>query len=511
MGDSAEKTKATRPSTMDGEPSADAMVAGRYRLKSLLGKGGMGSVWVGFDEELERKVAIKFMTPEVAKRKDLRERFNREAKAAARLRNRHVVQVHEYGVDGITPYIVMELLEGEDLQVRLRREKKLDVAAIAPILEQTAKALRTAQKVGVIHRDLKPANIFIALDDDDEETVKVLDFGVAKIASKNSEDATKSGVVLGSPPYMSPEQVRGKALDHRSDMWSLTAIAYRCLCGRVPFTGDTDGDIVVKICTEAPAPPSEHNPSVNVALDAVFEKGFERSPDDRYENAREFTIAFRRASGMQPDDDASASGRYTVPSEPGLRTPPAGTQSSPLPLSGPSVPWMATPMSGAQPIIMATPHSGQQEVVLTPVTRGTPMLGSPSGAPSGSTQETWEADPAPMQPQRRLVMMAAAIAAVVVIGAALALGTAEETSVKTDAAPAAAAEAVPDADADADAEPDAEPEADADAGTDTDAEPTAKPKPKTKAAAIKPRPPKASAKPKPKTPPPTEERRGWGY
>ncbi|RLB59059.1 MAG: serine/threonine protein kinase, partial [Deltaproteobacteria bacterium] len=169
----------------------------------------MGEVWEAWDAQLERPVAIKFMDFEIAGNALLRQRFNREAKAAARLRTPYVVQVYEHGVDGDTPYIVMELLEGQDLHRRLRDDRRIPMADLVPIVNQVAKALRAAQEAKIIHRDLKPQNVFLA-QQDDEMTVKILDFGVAKLTdSQFSGEGTKTGVVVGSPHYMSPEQARG--------------------------------------------------------------------------------------------------------------------------------------------------------------------------------------------------------------------------------------------------------------------------------------------------------------
>src|SRR6185503_490819 len=168
--------------------------------------------------QLDTQVALKFIAP-LAEGGDTRPRFEREARAAAQLRSPHVVQILDHGVDGDQPYIAMELLEGEDLGERLRKENRISLQAAAIIFTQAAKALRRAHDAGIIHRDLKPSNVFLARFDEDE-VVKLLDFGVAKDLGVSTGGFTQTGVIFGSPAYMSPEQARGaRVLDHRSDLW----------------------------------------------------------------------------------------------------------------------------------------------------------------------------------------------------------------------------------------------------------------------------------------------------
>jgi eukaryotic-like serine/threonine-protein kinase len=286
---------------------AGSIVADRYRLDRHLGRGGMGTVWRGWDTQLEREVAVKFMSASALEDEGLRQRFTREAKAAAALRSKHVVDIYDDGVADGVPYIVMERLEGEDLRARLQRMGSLGLAEVVSLVAQTSKALHRARQVGVVHRDLKPANLFLA-QVDDEEIVKVLDFGVAK-RTRDTSHETKSGVVLGSPPYMSPEQARGRDLDHRADLWSLASIAFRALTGQAPFTGESDGDVIVKICTESAPAPSELVPAFGPAVDAVFERAFRRDPDERFQTARELTEAFSSLLGEGgPDGFSSGDG-----------------------------------------------------------------------------------------------------------------------------------------------------------------------------------------------------------
>jgi serine/threonine protein kinase len=271
-----------------------SVIAGKYRLDYQVGRGGMGAVWAAHHLQLDTQVALKFIDP-LAETGDARLRFEREAKAAAQLRSPHVVQILDHGVDGDRPYIAMELLEGEDLGERLRKEKRLSVQAAAHIFTQAAKALRRAHDAGVIHRDLKPSNIFLARFDDDE-VVKLLDFGVAKIRDPGGDMGsafTQTGVIFGSPAYMSPEQARGaRVIDHRSDLWSLAVILFRAITGVKPFEASSIGDLVIKLCID-PIPVASHiAPDLSPDIDIFFERAFAREPEQRFPSAVVMAAAF---------------------------------------------------------------------------------------------------------------------------------------------------------------------------------------------------------------------------
>ena len=279
-----------------GVMASGQIIAGKYELRAMLARGGMGSVWRARHILLDVDVAVKLMAPALLSSADQRIRFGREAKAAAQIKSSHVVKIHDYGFDGETPYMVMELLDGEDLGACLRREKRLSPARAAELLAQIARGLHGAHELGIIHRDLKPANIFLARADD-AEVVKILDFGIARAGGHGgTSETTMTGDVLGSPPYMSPEQVRGlKSIDHRTDLWSVGVVLYRALTGRLPFQGDGPGDLILKICKESPPPPSSLAPELPGALDAFFGRVFQREPDARFASIREMADAFVQA------------------------------------------------------------------------------------------------------------------------------------------------------------------------------------------------------------------------
>ncbi|MBW2528196.1 MAG: serine/threonine protein kinase, partial [Deltaproteobacteria bacterium] len=276
-----------------------AIIGNRYDLQRELARGGMGSVWVAKDSKLKRLVAIKVMVPMWVSTADATQRFEREAMAVAQLQSPHVVQIFDYGVEQQCPYIVMELLEGEDLRQRLQRENRIDLETAGRIMVQAAKALSAAHNAGIIHRDLKPGNIFLVRAAG-EELVKVLDFGVAKVETTvdaDGDEPTRAGTLLGTPQYMSPEQARGAPdIDHRADLWSLAVILYRGLTGQLPFVGKSAADVIVRICTRTPPTPSSIAPDLPAEIDRFFERALANKKEERFENARQMAVAFARVA-----------------------------------------------------------------------------------------------------------------------------------------------------------------------------------------------------------------------
>lgn len=279
-------------------PSIGTVIFGRYTLRRELARGGMGSVWEAQDRKLRRPVAVKLLYPVWTKSQDAMARFEREAMAVARLKSPHVVQIFDYGVESECPFIVMEMLDGEDLRARLKRTRRLSLEETSSIVVQTAKALAAAHAVGIVHRDLKPGNVFLQRGRD-EELVRVLDFGVAKatMADDMDQETTKEGAILGTPRYMSPEQaLQSRAVDFRTDLWSLGVIAFRALTGKVPFSGKSAADIIVRLCTERPPTATSFAPDLPAEVDAFFERALQRRPESRFRSAREMAAAFARIS-----------------------------------------------------------------------------------------------------------------------------------------------------------------------------------------------------------------------
>jgi len=340
-------------------------VAGKFRLDSVIGRGGMGSVWSATHVGLGHRLALKLIAREYVRSPEALRRFDAEAKAAARLQSRHVVQVFDNGtLDDGTPFIAMELLSGENVSERIEHGGPLGLAQTVDIMAQCCKALGRAHAAGIVHRDIKPDNIFLAREpDDDADIVKILDFGVAKMAMDETESlVTGTGALLGTPLYMSPEQIRGaRDADLRADLYSLGLVAYTMLTGRVAIAGETFGDILVKICTHPLPSLVATVPTLPYAMEAWFHKACAREPGDRYQTAQELIDALRTASGTIPTHPG---GLPRMPSAPtlesaaaaGSRTPSFGhsaavaaTLAAPAVSTGPALPAAITGTGGSPP------------------------------------------------------------------------------------------------------------------------------------------------------------------
>jgi serine/threonine-protein kinase len=286
-------------------------VTPNVRLEKLIAHGAMGDVWLAEHLTLATQVAVKFISDRVDPDDPVvLERFVREASTAAQIKSSHVVQTFDQGVtrEG-QAYIVMELLEGEELGQRLVREKRLELRDVVTIVSQVAKALHSAHKLGIIHRDIKPDNIFLSTRDD-ELHVKIFDFGVAKRRAQAMPEAkapdmgqaqlglTNAGVLVGTPEYMSPEQViDASAVDHRADLWALAVIAYVSITGELPFQSKDVGELCVKLLEAQFEPPTKLRADLPVAVDVFFAKALSRDPAQRFQSAREMATALARAAG----------------------------------------------------------------------------------------------------------------------------------------------------------------------------------------------------------------------
>jgi serine/threonine-protein kinase len=267
------------------------VLGGRYKLDRHLADGGMGAVWTAEDTTLGVPVAIKLMSVEGAMRPDLRARFEQEARAVARLRSPHIVEVFDHGTEEDTPFIVMELLEGIDLLAAQERGERWPFSEIAGLVIQVAQGLGVAHRAGLIHRDVKPANIFLAQGPGaGEVTAKIIDFGIAKWAESTAA-LTATNVALGSPSYMSPEQIRGNGLDPRADAWALAVVAFTLVTGELPFVGRNGPDIAKQVVSgnrRAVGPSVPNAPR----LERFFARAFAQSPDARYGSVEELAGEF---------------------------------------------------------------------------------------------------------------------------------------------------------------------------------------------------------------------------
>ena len=269
------------------EMASGVVVDSRYRLLSRLGSGGMAEVWAAEDTELGRQVALKLLHSRLAADQDFVERFRREASAAAGLQHPNVVSVYDRGESQGTYYIAMEYLRGSSLKDLVRRGP-LEPRYAVELVVQVLKAARFAHRNGIIHRDLKPHNVML----DDEGRVKVTDFGIARAGAS---DMTETGSVMGTAQYLSPEQAQGHAVTASSDLYSIGVMLFELLTGRVPFEGESPVTIALRHVSEAPPAPSQLNPAVPPALDAVVLRALAKEPRERFADADEFVAALTAA------------------------------------------------------------------------------------------------------------------------------------------------------------------------------------------------------------------------
>jgi serine/threonine protein kinase len=343
------------------------------RLVRQLGQGGMGSVWVADHLALRTQVVVKFMAERLASDAVSVARFTREAAAAAQIKSPHVVQVFDHGVtpQGI-PFIVMELLEGNDLGHHLKqRNGFLSPQELASILWQVAKALGKAHERGIVHRDIKPENIFLCDGGSGETFVKLLDFGIAK-GGEVLSNATSTGAVMGTPYYMSPEQMVGaKNVDFRSDLWSLGVVAYQALTGTRPFDGDTYGALAIAIHSAPLVPPTKINPNLPPSLDAWFAKACARDPNERFGSAKELAESFAAAvSGKAPSAEGTGPwGQLTTASTGGFPAMPPPDGNGPMGQTGANAAGTTSPLTSS-----TDPNQASQSGLAPVPKKGSGML-----------------------------------------------------------------------------------------------------------------------------------------
>jgi serine/threonine-protein kinase len=264
----------------------------------------MGAVYEAIQLRLDKRVAVKLMARELASNREALARFHREAEITSHLGHPHLVQVIDFGMaESGAPYLVMEYLEGEDLEHRLQRVGRLSVEAAVHIAKQTASALGAAHAKEVVHRDLKPANIFLMQVPGEPEFVKVLDFGISKVKAARAR-LTRATAVVGTPNYMSPEQAAGRVdeTDHRADQWALACIVWEMLAGRTPFIADDVTPLFYQITNLEPEPLAKQAPDVPAAVEPVLRRALAKRPGDRFATIREFSRAFEEAALGRPAD-----------------------------------------------------------------------------------------------------------------------------------------------------------------------------------------------------------------
>jgi serine/threonine protein kinase len=279
----------------------------KYRIVRLLGEGGMGAVYEGENVRIHHRVAIKVLHEGIATNSDFVQRFEREAQAAGQIGSEHIVEVYDLGeLPGGARYMVMEYLDGENLSKRLARSERMLPKDLAPIMLQLLEGLGAAHDAQIVHRDLKPDNIFLQRNKNGQDFVKIVDFGVSKfnvLGNDSQMSMTRTGAVIGTPYYMSPEQAKGvKNSDHRSDLYAAGVVLFECTTGRVPFEGDTFNELMFKIVLEPPLDPEKLVPGLDPRFATIIRTAMAREPGQRYQSAPDFAQAilqWMRVAGLQ--------------------------------------------------------------------------------------------------------------------------------------------------------------------------------------------------------------------
>ena len=265
------------------------IIAGKYEVRGLIGQGGIGTVLRAYHRGLDEEVAIKVLNAGALADDEMRTRFRREARAAAKITSDHIARVFDFGeMDGGVPFLVMELLEGQDLGRLVARRGALDAIEVARWLMQACEAIAEAHALGIVHRDIKPDNLFLSRRRDGSETAKVLDFGISKKVSQDGQGMTSTSSTLGSPLYMSPEQlISPKNVDHRTDIWSLGAAMYELLSGAPPFRAETLTALAMKVVNEPHESMSAHGQWIDPDIEKVVDQCMAKLPRNRYASVAE--------------------------------------------------------------------------------------------------------------------------------------------------------------------------------------------------------------------------------
>src|SRR5438270_931307 len=270
-----------QPARLTGVLAAGSRLGDRYSIVNQLGEGGMGEVYLARDHELDRDVALKVIRVDLASHPAILDRFKREIQLSSNVTHKNVLRVYDLGEFGGVKFLTMQYIDGEDLASLMRHDAPLPLPKTIAIFRQICEGLQAAHEQGVIHRDLKPQNVMI----DNRGRVAITDFGLAK--SFDYASLTEAGKVIGTPHYMSPEQVKGIPLDQRSDLYSLGIILYEMLTGTVPFSGTSAYEVMIQRTQKTPRPATDHNPKIPRYLSQILDRCLQANPDLRYSSAAE--------------------------------------------------------------------------------------------------------------------------------------------------------------------------------------------------------------------------------
>ncbi len=375
------------PSRVD--PLVGTLIAGKYKIIKKIGEGGMGSVYIADQEPINRKVAIKVLLGKLAEDEVAVKRFEQEARAISRMQHPNTVTIYDFGTEDGRLYIVMEYLKGKTLTQVLRQDGVLAAPRACKIMRQVCSSLADAHAAGIIHRDLKPDNIFLTEVGGDPDWVKVLDFGVAKLAdTEGAGTLTQTGMIFGTPKYMSPEQAEGRPIDYRADIYALGVVLFELLIGRPPFVADTPVGLLLKHISEPPPPFKKIRPDLQIdpRVEAIVMKALEKTPDRRQQVVSELAnelAAFERAvTGATP---MHAIG--TVPSGPA----PGGLPTEVIPgtqAGSPITPAGLMPPNQVPPgLSLSLPSPTKDMLLPSPTGTATAAHGAPYLAGQGSTAQ----------------------------------------------------------------------------------------------------------------------------
>jgi len=338
----------SKAAAKDPEDLTGAVLAGRYRLRRLLDRGGMGNVYYAEHTAIGKRVAVKVLSAECAQSQSHRTRLLREAQACSRLAHENVIDIIDFGeAPNGSVFLAMELLRGETLATTLDRGP-LAWARAKSIILQICRALHAAHNQGILHRDVKPDNCFRIKRGANRDFIKMFDFGLAKIFRDGDGGGrlTTSGTIFGTPEYMSPEQTRGEPVDHRSDLYSTGIILYELVTGIVPFRGEHFMEIFKQQVSDPPIPPSEVNPAVSPALEQVILKAIAKDPNDRYQSMQELATALTGVPTERQTMDNTRAGLAIIAGRNGTSSVPA--EEAPRAQPGPAKPAEISPSNSGQ-------------------------------------------------------------------------------------------------------------------------------------------------------------------